>query len=675
MANIWGTIGKKSIKAIGGMTKAEIEAAAEAERAAAQASWDRVAGMEPAREKTGLRYSPAIGPELAGKQYAKDTAKFPGMAGFDPYEPRAIFDAQSASGLPVEIIRNPTRDDLLRMTAPSRDPNSASFRGSMSEALARYMTDDKGNRYAFSASDLVHQEAADALRGHGVPLKSYGGEGMAQDDNGVVRRFGDELTPSGVMSAKDLFRWRYGIPAGIGAATGAAVLGSPQDADAARLPVRLGPEFGKLSMEAFSKPGERDLGRILAGQRQERRPSSIRWAFDENGTPYAWDGNTATHEMMADALGLDWRKSGEAVSAEDALSVLRPRVVGGKDIPVGHQGPWEWAKPGAEKSSWRFYDPRLTPQQNKAIELGRNGFTPEEIIDEMELPTANHLWSILSQAKARGAELPTKKLTGTRRVLNPNSRDANAVPLSKLIDAYNAVGGGRGANAIVADRFGLTPGNVNVRLWKYNSITNKLNELAERGTPKEQIAELAAQELKIPLSEVRRVNDANGEMGRPTFFSAALPFGAAVATGAAALGSPQDADAAGLRFAGDFQPHFIVNPRQEHAAAAPTRSDELNDLISPAFDKLARGDYLGAGFALGQSVPEYLKRRQGDPQAVAADAFELWDPTGLASIPLQWWDQNKYNEDVVRRPDFSSDGGGPEVARYKKRAIFAKGRK
>ena len=328
--NIFGAIGKRSIKAIGGMTKAEIEAAAEAERAAAQASWDRVAGMEPAREKTGLRYSPAIGPELAGKQYAKDTAKFPGMAGFDPYEPRAIFDAQSASGLPVEIIRNPTRDDLLRMTAPSRDPNSASFRGSMSDALARYMTDDKGNRYAFSASDLVHQEAADALRGHGVPLKSYGGEGMAQDDNGVVRRFGDELTPSGVMSAKDLFRWRYGMAAPIAA---------------------------------------------------------------------------------------------------------------------------------------------------------------------------------------------------------------------------------------------------------------------------------------------------------------------------------------------------------EHMSAAPTRGDELNDLISPAFDKLAGGDYLGAGFALGQGVPEYLKRRQGDPQAAAADAFELWDPTGLASIPLQWWDQNKYNEDVVRRPDFSSDGGGPEVARYKKRAIFAKGRK
>lgn len=364
--NIFGAIGKKSIKAIGGMTKAEIEAAAEAERAAAQASWDRVAGMEPAREKTGLRYSPAIGPELAGKQYAKDTAKFPGMAGFDPYEPRAIFDAQSASGLPVEIIRNPTRDDLLRMTAPSRDPNSASFRGSMSDALARYMTDDKGNRYAFSASDLVHQEAADALRGHGVPLKSYGGEGMAQDDNGVVRRFGDELTPSGVMSAKDLFRWRYGIPAGIGAATGAAVLGSPQDADA-----------------------------------------------------------------MPDAYAL-----------KEALT---------------------------------------------------------------------------------------------------------------------------------------------------------------------------------------------------------LTLGAGVAGGV--------------------------------YANAPTRSDELNDLISPAFNKLAGGDYLGAGFALGQGVPEYLERRQGDPQAAAADAFELWDPTGLASIPLQWWDQNKYNEDVVRRPDFSSDGGGPEVARYKKRAIFAKGRK
>lgn len=605
--NIFGAIGKKSIKAIGGMTKAEIEAAAEAERAAAQASWDRVAGMEPAREKTGLRYSPAIGPELAGKQYAKDTAKFPGMAGFDPYEPRAIFDAQSASGLPVEIIRNPTRDDLLRMTAPSRDPNSASFRGSMSDALARYMTDDKGNRYAFSASDLVHQEAADALRGHGVPLKSYGGEGMAQDDNGVVRRFGDELTPSGVMSAKDLFRWRYGIPAGIGAATGAAVLGSPQDADAM-------PDAYALKEALTLTLGAGVAGGVYANAPTRRylknTPARIR---------YGMESKMDNAESVTRTIDLP-------NGAEINFNV--GRGAGGllpKDVT------WDIGLPMDSKAEEALKNAYIN-RYNTAIQYGAEG--PEYAKAEAEWDAARS--DVKSAMSGAG-----------RKAAVPAFRAAKQALLDDM-----------------ATRSPFAPWSPESG-YSFYGATGKHDKIYESMIRNTKHPDYFPQ-IKDDRFYLRRKFPYRHEV--------------AAGVGAGALLAPSSAEGGNIPdgagdFAGDFQPHFIVNPRQEHAAAAPTRSDELNDLIGPAFDKLAGGDYLGAGFALGQGVPEYLKRRQGDPQAVAADAFELWDPTGLASIPLQWWDQNKYNEDVVRRPDFSSDGGGPEVARYKKRAIFAKGRK
>ena len=74
----FGAIGKKSIKAIGGMTKAEIEAAAEAERAAAQASWDRVAGMEPAREKPACAIPRRSAPNSPGSNTRRTRRSFRG---------------------------------------------------------------------------------------------------------------------------------------------------------------------------------------------------------------------------------------------------------------------------------------------------------------------------------------------------------------------------------------------------------------------------------------------------------------------------------------------------------------------------------------------------------------------------------------------------------------------
>ena len=132
--------------------------------------------------------------------------------------------------------------------------------------------------------------------------------------------------------------------------------------------------------------------------------------------------------------------------------------------------------------------------------------------------------------------------------------------------------------------------------------------------------------------------------------------------------------AAGVCFPFEATKQAIDADTPEARAEARFRKLQADDrLIGPA--KLAYRYSIEPTYLIQGCAAALRFAQEGDPQAAAADAFELWDPTGLASIPLQWWDQNKYNEDVVRRPDFSSDGGGPEVARYKKRAIFAKGRK
>lgn len=51
-----------------------------------------------------------------------------------------------------------------------------------------------------------------------------------------------------------------------------------------------------------------------------------------------------------------------------------------------------------------FFDERLTPQQNKAVEMRRNGFTNTEIADEMDI-SESHVSVAIAKAKAKGVDI------------------------------------------------------------------------------------------------------------------------------------------------------------------------------------------------------------------------------------------------------------------------------
>ena len=84
-----------------------------------------------------------------------------------------------------------------------------------------------------------------------------------------------------------------------------------------------------------------------------------------------------------------------------------PRIQGSFDGMVAEEGALEqrfeniltYLEP-QERGNEAFSDERLTPSQNKAVEMRRNGYTNKEVADEMDIDEAN-VRVLLSKAKAR----------------------------------------------------------------------------------------------------------------------------------------------------------------------------------------------------------------------------------------------------------------------------------
>lgn len=112
----------------------------------------------------------------------------------------------------------------------------------------------------------------------------------------------------------------------------------------------------------------------------------------------------------------------------------------------------------------RFYDERLTPQQNKAAEMIRNGASRQEIEDELDV-TPNHLRVIQFHIRAAGVELPEIVNKGQwGRRLGCKS-DAEIWELREQLRAQ--LGKRHGVSKILARRLGCSPNALNVRICKY----------------------------------------------------------------------------------------------------------------------------------------------------------------------------------------------------------------
>lgn len=108
-----------------------------------------------------------------------------------------------------------------------------------------------------------------------------------------------------------------------------------------------------------------------------------------------------------------------------------------------------------------FFDDRLTPSENKAVEMRKNGYTAEEIADEMDT-SRNTVDQFLFKAKSKGV-------------------DVGVAPKDRLRDdviALKAQGLDRNQ---IAQRLGMKPSNVSVILSREKSRTKGSGLLTERG--------------------------------------------------------------------------------------------------------------------------------------------------------------------------------------------------
>lgn len=98
-----------------------------------------------------------------------------------------------------------------------------------------------------------------------------------------------------------------------------------------------------------------------------------------------------------------------------------------------------------EKGAEAFHDPRLSPQQNKAVEMLRNGFAYPEVADELDID-ARHLNSVLSQARRRAPDLslPLKERSSTIRDevarLSAPQRDGSRLSNGDILDRLRVQG-------------------------------------------------------------------------------------------------------------------------------------------------------------------------------------------------------------------------------------------
>ena len=110
----------------------------------------------------------------------------------------------------------------------------------------------------------------------------------------------------------------------------------------------------------------------------------------------------------------------------------------------------------APRRTEAFMDDRLTPSENKALEMRRNGFSTEEIAEEMDTST-NTVLKFISTAKSKGVEVePIKR----------------GPPMNRTPDVLRLAEQGLRPN-IIAERLGLTRNNVSVLLTKERARLKK----------------------------------------------------------------------------------------------------------------------------------------------------------------------------------------------------------
>lgn len=114
----------------------------------------------------------------------------------------------------------------------------------------------------------------------------------------------------------------------------------------------------------------------------------------------------------------------------------------------------------------RFHDPRLRPQENKAVEMLRNGFSRAAIMDELDIDR-KHLSTLFYRARKLGVDVP-KVSSGPQSCAPPDG----SIPIQKLValraQLERAGFKYAGMFRVMSERTGLSENCIKVRLWKYD---------------------------------------------------------------------------------------------------------------------------------------------------------------------------------------------------------------
>lgn len=109
----------------------------------------------------------------------------------------------------------------------------------------------------------------------------------------------------------------------------------------------------------------------------------------------------------------------------------------------------------------RFYDERLAPQENKAVEMLRNGMSRSEICDELDIDY-KHLAVLFYNARAKGVDVP-KAPAG--------SHNRGRVSIERINELYAELekSGFKRAGLweTLSKRTGLSINCLRVRRWRY----------------------------------------------------------------------------------------------------------------------------------------------------------------------------------------------------------------
>lgn len=106
-----------------------------------------------------------------------------------------------------------------------------------------------------------------------------------------------------------------------------------------------------------------------------------------------------------------------------------------------------------------FWDDRLHRCENKAVELALNGFSLEEVADEMDV-SPNSAKQYVSRARRIGIRVPRFRPKSWAKV-----------PIARLVHIrrmLQANGIAYGLYPLIAERVGMTTVCVRKRLWEYD---------------------------------------------------------------------------------------------------------------------------------------------------------------------------------------------------------------